>query len=71
MPSTTTTTYTVTWPNGTTEVYVTTGTPVESTDTYGNVTWVTLVGTKDGGDSATWHVHLGIARSWSKTVVTT
>ena len=71
MPGTTTTTYTVTWVDGTSSTYVTTGTPTEATDASGNVTWVTLVGTKDGGESATWHIHVGISRSWSKTVVTT
>lgn len=71
MPTTTTTTITVTWPNGTTDTYVTTGTVTKSTDAQGVVQWVDLVGTKNGGESATWHIHVGVARDWSESVVTT
>jgi len=72
MPGTTTTTYTVTWADGTTNVYVSKGTCVETSDSGGTVQWVFMPNaTKDGEDPKNRNIHLGIAREWSKTVVTT
>lgn len=72
MPTTTTTTYTVTWTDGTTDVFVSTGTCTEASDAGGVVQWVTMPNaTKNGENPGERHVHLGVARDWSKTVVVT